>query len=113
MRNKEKTIELTVKNTEYAKEVADLRRILDAANDAETDWIRAWYQSAVHDSTRGVAWSYRDELREATGEIDEEALGDAVEDDVLKLGVKRETDGEAWTVAEETQRFAKAEAERK
>lgn len=93
MESEKKTaVELTIKDKEYAKEVADLRRILDAANDAETDWIREWYQSAVHDSTRAVAWRYRDDLREATGEIDEEALGDAVEDDVLKLGVEREED---------------------
>lgn len=90
--DKKMTVELTIKDKGYAREVADLRRILDAANDAETDWIREWYQGAVHDSTRAVAWNYRDELREATCEIDEEALGDAVEEDVLKLGFEREED---------------------
>lgn len=88
--DKKTTVELTVKNKGYAKEVADLRRILDAANEAETEWIREWYQSAVHDSTRAVAWNYREELQEATCEIDEEALGDAVENDVFKLGFERE-----------------------
>jgi hypothetical protein len=88
--DKKTTVELAVKDKGYAKAVADLRRILNAANDAETDWIREWYQSAVHDSTRAVAWNYRDELREAIGEIDAEALGDAVEEDVLQLGVEPE-----------------------
>ena len=87
---KKTTVELTVKDKGYAKEVADLRRILDAAIDAETDWIREWYQGAVYDSTRVVARNYRDELRAATCEIDEEALGDAVEEDVLKFGVEPE-----------------------
>ena len=89
--DKKTTVELTIKDKGYAREVADLRRILDAANNAETDWIREWYQMAVHDSARAVAWSYRDELAEAICAVEscEEELGKAVEEDVLKLGFEK------------------------
>lgn len=83
---------LTIDNPKYEQEVRDLRRLLDAANDAETPWIQEWYQSAVHDSTRAVGWNFRKELAEALCSVEscEEELGKAVEDDVLKLGFESE-----------------------
>jgi hypothetical protein len=87
-----KSVRLTIDNQEYKREVRDLRRLLDAANDAETPWIQEWYQSAVHDSTRAVGWNFRKELAEAICAVEscEEELGKAVEGDVLKLGFESE-----------------------
>lgn len=87
-----KSVKLTIDNPEYVQEVRDLRRLLDAANDAETPWIQEWYQDAVHDSTRSVGWNFRKELAKAlcTAATCEEELGEAVEDDVLKLGFESE-----------------------
>lgn len=84
-------VKLAIDNPEYEREVRDLRRLLDAANDAETPWIKEWYQDAVHDSTRSVGWNFRKELAEAicTVESCEEELGEAVEGDVLKLGFEK------------------------
>ena len=83
---------LTIDNPKYEQEVRDLRRLLDAANDAETPWIQKWYQDAVHDSTRAVGWNYRKELAKAicSAATCEEELGEVVEDDVLELGFESE-----------------------
>jgi hypothetical protein len=87
---KETAVKLAIDNEEYAKEVADLRRILDAANDVETEWIQERLHGFVHNSTICVAGRYFAELQEAMHETDINELGCAVEDDVLELGVKRE-----------------------
>ena len=86
-----KKVELAINNLEYEQEVRDLRRLLDAANDAETPWIQEWYRGAVHDSTRAVGWNFRKELAEAICSVEscEEELGKAVEGDVLKLGFEK------------------------
>jgi hypothetical protein len=87
---KETAVKLTINSEEYAEEVADLRRILDAANDVETDWIQERLHGFVHNASIHVAGRYFAELQEAMHETDINTLGCAVEDDVLELGVKRE-----------------------